>query len=128
MKKTTKTILTLSLGIILTSCQQKQNFATLKVAKEINFGKITSNDTVVKNFKLINTSDTPLKISKIGTSCGCTGAIISDSLVKIGGFVEVQARFIPKKGEAGVVSNSIVIEANTNPSYNVVYLKGTVEN
>jgi len=127
MKILNKVVL-LCLTLIMYSCKKTENFASIKIEhKEINFGTISSKDTVTKIFKLYNSSDVPLKISKVGTSCGCTGAILSDSIIKTGDFAEIQATFIPRPGEAGVVKNSIVVRSNTSPSFTTLYLKGNVE-
>lgn len=110
------------------SCSKKESkFPILKVEKEYNFGKITLNDTIKHIFKLQNVSESSLKISQIGTSCGCTGAIISDSIIEKDKFAEIEVKFIPQKENLGKISNSIVIEANTNPPYTTLYLNGTVE-
>ncbi|KAF2519002.1 DUF1573 domain-containing protein [Flavobacterium salilacus subsp. salilacus] len=119
-------ILLFVITIMFLSCDKKTEFATIEFEKEIDFGTISSKDTVIKIFKIYNTSEIPLKISEIGTSCGCTGAILSDSIVKKGNYAEIEVSYHPKKEETGSVSNSIVIEANTNPPYTALYLKGNV--
>jgi hypothetical protein len=127
MKTITKALILISTLSFIFSCQKKEEFAVVKVEKkEIDFGTISPNDTVNKTFKLLNTSDVPLKISKLGTSCGCTGAIISDSIINKGEYAEIKASFKPRKGESGAVKNSIVVEANTNPPYTALYMKGNV--
>lgn len=121
-------IIPLVILFLLISCSKKEAaFATIKTEKEFDFGTIAQKDTVNHIFKIQNTSDSPLKISQIGTSCGCTGAIISDSIISKNDFAEIKVRFIPKKEQTGKISNSIVVEANTNPPYTTLYLNGTVK-
>lgn len=109
------------------SCKKSlPDFALLETEKEFDFGTITLNDTVKHTFKIKNISDLPLKISEIGTSCGCTGAIVSDSIVEKNEFAEIEVQFIPKKEQMGKIANSIVIEANTNPPFTTLYLNGIV--
>lgn len=121
-------IIPLVILFLLISCSKKEaTFATIQTDKEFDFGTIAQKDTVNHIFKIQNTSDSPLKISQIGTSCGCTGAIISDSIISKNDFAEIKVRFIPKKEQTGKISNSIVVEANTNPPYTTLYLNGTVK-
>lgn len=116
--------------IILTvfvGCKKSQpEFALLETEKEFDFGTITLKDTVKHTFKIKNISEISLKISEIGTSCGCTGAIVSDSIIEKNEFAEIEVQFIPKKEQIGKITNSIVIEANTNPPYTTLYLNGSV--
>jgi hypothetical protein len=113
--------------VVSISCKKSQPAcAIIKTDKEFDFGTITLKDTINHIFKIQNISDSPLKISQVGTSCGCTGAIISDSIVSKNNFAEIKVRFIPKKEQTGKVTNSIVIEANTNPPYTTLYLNGFI--
>lgn len=76
---------------VLTSCKKNQpEIALIEAEKEFDFGTITLNDTVKHVFKIKNISDLPLKISKIGTSCGCTGAILSDFIIDKNEFAEIE--------------------------------------
>ncbi|RZK10940.1 MAG: DUF1573 domain-containing protein [Flavobacterium sp.] len=112
---------------VFVSCKKSgPDFALLQTEKEFDFGTITLKDTVKHNFKIKNISDLPLKISEIGTSCGCTGAIVSDSIIEKNEFAEIEVQFIPKKEQTGKITNSIVIEANTNPPFTTLYLNGVV--
>lgn len=124
-----KALVACLLCFTLISCvnKTKSETATLIVEKEFNFGKINSNDTIKHIFKIQNISDVELKISKIGTSCGCTAAIVSDSIVASKQFAEIEVRFIPSKEKYNQkINNSIVVEANTNPIYTTLYLEGEV--
>lgn len=115
--------------IALNSCNSsKSDFAVIEARKEFDFGNITLNDTVNHVFRIKNISEVPLKISEIGTSCGCTGAIVSDSIVEKNEFAEIKVQFIPKKEKTGKIKNSVVIEANTNPSFTALYITGNVSN
>ncbi|RTY95898.1 DUF1573 domain-containing protein [Flavobacterium sp. GT3R68] len=119
----------LGLFVITTmSCNRsKSEYATLKTEKTFDFGTISIHDTVNHVFEVKNTSDKKLEISQIGTSCGCTGAIISDSIVSKNESAKIKVQFIPKKDQVGQINNSIVIEANTNPPFTTIYIKGTVK-
>lgn len=77
-------------------------------------------------FKVKNVSSETLKIEKIGTSCGCTAAILSDSTASKGETAEIQVNFIPNEENVGKVENTIVFTANTNPKINMLQLKGII--
>jgi hypothetical protein len=43
-----------------------------------DFGKVPQGPQLQYNFKFRNTGAQPLKIDKVQTSCGCTGATVGD--------------------------------------------------
>ena len=123
-----KFIVAFLIANLVLSCNKKtQEFAELTFTNEINFGKIKVNDTVNKKFKLKNTSNTILKIKDIQTSCGCTVAKLKDSVVNPNAFAEIDVEYISDKDDIGIISKSIIVNANTKPSFTVLYLKGNVE-
>lgn len=116
---------TLLLFFIFISCSSSEpKIAKLKTNKIVDFGTISLNDTITHVFEIENISDVELKISEIGLSCGCTGATISDSIIKKHEISQLKVQYIPRKEQLGKVNNSIVIEANTNPPFTVLYLNG----
>lgn len=95
--------------------------------KEYNFGSINKNDTIIHFFEIGNNSKSDLIIKKIGTSCGCTSIGKIDSIIKPTEKTKLKIRFIPKKKQKGMVSNSVAVEMNTNPAFLIFRLKGNVE-
>lgn len=123
-----KILLSFLITLLLISCKEKENkYAVLKTVKTYNFGTISINDTLTHVIDVKNISEKKLEISQIGTSCGCTGAIVSDSIISKNESAKIKVQFIPKKNQIGEINNSIVIEANTNPPYTTIYIKGTVK-
>lgn len=123
-----KIILSLFAVFILISCKKNEiKFAILKTEKTFNFGIISLHDTINHVFEVKNISDKKLEITQIGTSCGCTGVIVSDSIIPKNKSAKIKVQFIPKKDQIGEINNSIVIEANTNPPYTTIYIKGIVK-
>lgn len=108
------------------SCN-KDETAKIEVNKEINFGVIKVNDTIKKSFVIKNNSSIDLKIKDIKSSCGCTVAKLKDSLIKENESTDLIVEFIANKDKIGKIKNSIVVEANTNPVFTVLYLTGTVK-
>lgn len=122
-------IINLSIFFLLfISCNEKnKHYATIKYTKEIDFGTIHSQDTVTKTFKIKNISENSLKINQIKTSCGCTVAKVNDSIVKKNESTDIIVQFIADNDKIGKINKSVVIDANTNPNFTVLYLKGIVE-
>jgi hypothetical protein len=114
--------------LIAASCKNENNgSANIEVNKTQTFGTIKVGDTISKTFIIKNISDNTLKIKDIKSSCGCTIAKIKDSLVKGNNSTEIIATYTAGKDVKGDVSKSIVIDANTNPRFTVLYLKGKVQ-
>lgn len=115
--------------VLSISCnKQEPKFAIIETEKEFNFGAIAIGETINHIFKIKNISKKTLKITQVGTSCGCTAAIINDSIADCEEIAILKVRFVADKNKKGKINNSIVIEANTNPPYTVFYLKGSVTN
>lgn len=61
--------------------------------KTYNFGSIGPTDVVERKFVIFNTGDAPLTISRAYTTCGCTTANISASVIPPGKVAEVTLTF-----------------------------------
>jgi hypothetical protein len=61
--------------------------------KTYDFGSIGPTDVVERGFVIFNTGDAPLTISRAYTTCGCTTAHISASLIPPGKVAEVTLTF-----------------------------------
>lgn len=117
----------------LNSCTNEKSksneIALIKIdQKEFNFGKATLKDTIVHTFKIKNVSDIDLKIKKVATSCGCTNIGISDSIASKNEYIHFKVQYIPNKNDFGEITNSLVVESNTNPSFIVFRLKVNIIN
>jgi ribosomal protein S4E len=120
-------IISLFIIIISISCNNKtDDFSVMEHDKLINLGNVKRNDTIQKSIKIKNNSDITLKIKQIKSSCGCTVVAINDSTISTGKSTELKIRYI-SDSKKGHFSKSIVIDANTKPSFNVIYLKGIIE-
>lgn len=117
--------------LVFTSLQScKNSTETPKVAiieiidKEFGFGQISMKDSTSFTFTIKNKSEIPFKISKVGTSCGCTTTEYTKDEVSINEFAIVELLFKPN--QIGHIEKSIVVESNTDPPFNVFYIKGDV--
>lgn len=113
--------------LIFFSCSNKDKTANIYVNKVINFGLIKVNDTIKKSFLIKNNSSVDLKIKAIKSSCGCTVAKLNDSIIKENESTDLIVEFVADKDKIGKIKNSIVVEANTDPVFTVLYLIGSVK-
>jgi hypothetical protein len=73
-----KTLFLLTI-LIVQSCKnaseslENPKIATIEILeKEFDFGQVSMEDSASFTFSIKNISKIPFKISKVGTSCGCT--------------------------------------------------------
>ncbi len=93
---------------------------------EHDFGTVKEGDQVKHVFKFKNTGDQNLILINVKGSCGCT--VPEDwpkHPIAPGETGEISVNF-DSQGRVGNVKKSVRIEANTNPSLNIVNLVGIV--
>jgi hypothetical protein len=90
-------------------CQPKISVDSSSV---IDAGTVyNTGDHLVRTFQITNTGDQPLLISQVRTSCGCTAALLSDSLIEPGHKSEIKVDFNPS-GYVGDVTKYIYVMSN----------------
>ncbi len=116
------------LGIAVSS-QAQSKPAEFKFDKEtFNFGKIPANKPATVEFKFTNIGDTPLILSNIETTCGCTVPEYTKTPIKKGESGVVKVTYNPT-GAALPFSKSITVTSNAKTPTKVLYIKGeTVSN
>jgi hypothetical protein len=92
---------------------------------EFNFGTIIEGKEVQHVFNFVNNGSSPLIISNISASCGCTTPDWTKTPINPGdkGFVKVSFN---STGKAGAQSPVVTIQANTNPAVTRLRLTGNV--
>jgi len=92
-----------------------------------DFGIISENDENVKaTFTLKNRSKTPIIITNVAPSCGCTTPDWTKEPISPGKSGKVTAIFDPKN-RVGLFDKSIVILTTGKPERIVVRIKGSVQ-
>lgn len=92
---------------------------------EHNFGAFAEDDGKVScEFKFVNTSDTPLAIKHVRTSCGCTAYDYSKEKILPGDTASVTAVYNPT-GRPGRFSKSLVVKLSDD-SEEKLYIEGVV--
>lgn len=89
-----------------------------------DFGKIKHNVPVTHEFTFVNKGNTPLVISSVQASCGCTVAEYSKEPVAPGQRGFVKATYNAAK--AGVFTKTVTINSNTDQSVLTLTIQGEV--
>lgn len=118
----------LSLAVILfvgfgTIAQEKAEF---KFEKEtINYGKIAQNSNGVRVFEFVNVGKSPLVITRVQASCGCTVPKKPEQPILPGEKGKIEVSYDTKR--VGGFSKSITIFSNAKNARKVIRIKGVVE-
>jgi hypothetical protein len=131
--KTNYIFITAILFLALDSCQNinddKVQQRTTKIEieeKSFYFGTIKQSDSADHVFKIKNVGDVALLIKSAKASCGCTVPEWSKIPIKPNNFGEIRIKFKPTETMDGIISKSVVFQANTDSIFHVLYLKGIV--
>ncbi|MFQ5906527.1 MAG: DUF1573 domain-containing protein, partial [bacterium] len=91
-----------------------------------NFGRLLEGQSATHTFRFQNVGDKSLVIDKVSTTCGCTAALVSDSIIDPGEKGEIKATF-NSRGRMGFQNKSISVRSN-DPEQTLVKLaiKGEV--
>lgn len=94
---------------------------------EYDFGKVKEGEQVRHVYKFKNTGDKSLILINVKGSCGCT--VPEDwpkNPIEPGGTGEISVVF-DSQDRVGNVRKNVRVEANTNPTMNILSLTGVVE-
>ena len=89
-----------------------------------DFGKIPQGKPVTYEFKFTNTGDSPIIISNVEASCGCTKPEYSSTPVKKGETGTIKTTF--NAAAAGPFNKVITIKSNAKTPVKYLYIKGEV--
>jgi hypothetical protein len=89
-----------------------------------NFGKIEQGKPVSHEFLFTNTGSTPLVISNVRGSCGCTVTDYTKEPIAPGKTGNVKATF--NAAAAGAFNKSIRVTANVEGANETLFIKGEV--
>lgn len=95
------------------------------VAETINYGKIAQNSNGVRVFEFTNIGKSPLIISRIQASCGCTVPKKPEHPILPGDKGTIEVSYDTKR--IGGFSKSITIYSNAKNARKVIRIKGQVE-
>lgn len=89
-----------------------------------DFGKIPQGVPVSTTFKFKNTGNSPLIISNVKTSCGCTTPFYTKDPILPGKTGVIKAQY--NAANPGVFNKSITVTTNSGSGTTVLYIKGEV--
>lgn len=92
--------------------------------EEIDYGTISQHADGFRTFKFTNTGATPIVITQVKTSCGCTVPTYSKEPVVAGGTGEIQIKYATDK--IGKFTKTITIVSNASEPNKVIKIKGEV--
>jgi uncharacterized protein (DUF58 family) len=76
-----------------------------------NFGQVAEGSKTEHTFRFQNTGDSPLIISKVRSSCGCTAALLSAKELAPGEWGELKTTF-NSRGFQGAVTKTVYVYSN----------------
>ncbi|OEU61241.1 MAG: hypothetical protein BA870_11640 [Desulfuromonadales bacterium C00003094] len=92
-----------------------------------NFGRVAEGSKTEHTFRFQNTGDTPLIISKVRSSCGCTAALLSAKELAPGEWGELKTTF-NSKGFQGAVTKKVYVYSNDPDQQKATFrLQGEVQ-
>ncbi|MFY0604837.1 MAG: DUF1573 domain-containing protein [Flavobacteriaceae bacterium] len=121
-----KTILSFTIFLFVGFSSIAQEKAEFKFVKEIiDYGKIAQNSNGVRVFEFTNIGKTPLVISRVQASCGCTVPKKPENPILPGEKGKIEVSYDTKR--VGGFSKSITIFSNAKNERKVIRIKGMVE-
>jgi hypothetical protein len=101
--------------------------AAIKFDKEEHdFGILLQGEVVSYSFHFTNTGNTPLIISDVGSSCGCTVGDYPREPIAPGKTGDIKVTY-NSSGHHGFQSRFLTVMSNTNPAKTTLRIKGTVQ-
>ena len=89
-----------------------------------NFGEIPQGKPISVDFKFTNTGNTPLVITDVKTSCGCTASNYSKKTIEPGKTSSITVSYNAKK--IGAFTKTVSVFTNANELAKELYISGTV--
>jgi archaellum component FlaG (FlaF/FlaG flagellin family) len=110
----------------LASAQQKEAIISVIDSAVFDFGDVKEADGPVTHvFKIKNTGELPLVITKVDTSCGCTSATKTNEPIAPGKQGEVKATF-DVNGRPGHFNKPVTVRSNGKQGTLILTIKGNV--
>lgn len=84
-----------------------------------NFGTVIEGEKVIYSFRFTNQGNVDLKLTSVGTSCGCTASDYPRNPIKPSETGKIQITF-NSANRLGMQHKKITIRANTNPEFTIL--------
>ncbi|MGI9546576.1 MAG: DUF1573 domain-containing protein [Flavobacteriaceae bacterium] len=120
-----KSILFLFIGLLALSVSA-QDVAKIEFkAETLDYGLIEKGSDGVRVFEFTNTGSTPLIISKVSSSCGCTIPKKPEEPILPGDTGEIQVKYDTNR--VGPIRKAITVISNADTPTKVLKIKGEVK-
>jgi hypothetical protein len=93
-------------------------------SKQIDLGSVEFDKPVVAAFEFTNNGEEPLVIKNVRTSCGCTAANYSNTVIKPGESSKIEVTY--NANSKGYFSKTITVTTSLKEENDILTLKGTV--
>jgi hypothetical protein len=104
------------------------NKTSMVVAPVFDAGEVVKGEVIRAKFEVQNTGEYPLVIAEVKGSCSCTVAGKPDAPIAPGETGTITAEVDTERTSVGLITKSVRIVANTEPSVTEVAIKALVKN
>lgn len=94
---------------------------------DFSFGQVFQGTKVEHTFRFRNTGEAPLNVEKVRSSCGCTAALLSATLIPPGGTGEIRTTFDSGRFRGAVVKTIYLYVNDPQQPVAQFHLRGTVK-
>lgn len=121
-----KTVLILFVGLLSMGVHAQEATAKIEFKSEtIDYGEIEKGSDGVRVFEFTNTGTSPLVVSDVRSSCGCTIPKKPENPIMPGQKGEIQVKYDTKR--IGPIRKAITVTSNADTPTKVLKIKGTVK-
>jgi hypothetical protein len=121
-----KIVLLLFVGLLALSVQAQDKTAKIQFKTEtVDYGVIEKGSDGVRVFEFTNTGESPLIISKVSSSCGCTIPKKPEEPILPGKTGEIQVKYDTNR--VGPIRKAITVISNADTPTKVLKIKGEVK-
>jgi hypothetical protein len=94
---------------------------------DFSFGQVSQGAKVEHTFRFRNAGEAPLTVEKVRSSCGCTAALLSATLIPPGGTGEIRTTFDSARFRGAVVKTVYLYVNDPQRPVAQFHLRGTVK-
>lgn len=121
-----KIVLLLFVGLLSLGVSAQESAAKIEFKTEtIDYGEIEKGSDGVRVFEFTNTGSSPLIISKVSSSCGCTIPKKPEAPILPGKTGKIEVKYDTNR--PGPIRKAITVISNADTPTKVLKIKGTVK-
>lgn len=115
------------IALILAAPAAAQEAKLVPVEAKVDFGRVSQGTVVPFEFVLRNEGDAPLNIENVKPSCGCTAALVSDSVVPPGGEARITGTVKTARFQDRITKTITVTSNDPNAPRTTLTVTGLVD-